>query len=54
MISYRVNRHLNLQLNGYNLADTYYIANSYFSAPVENHAQPGAGRTVLLTASLSY
>jgi catecholate siderophore receptor len=54
MISYRVNKHLKLQLNGYNLADTYYFANSYFSSPAENHAQPGAGRTVLLTASLSY
>jgi catecholate siderophore receptor len=54
MVSYRVNRHLTLQLNGYNLADKFYFANSYFSSPVENHTIPGAGRTVLLTASLAY
>jgi catecholate siderophore receptor len=54
MVSYKVNSHLTLQLNGYNLTDKYYFANSYFSSPLENHAVPGAGRTVLLTASLAY
>jgi catecholate siderophore receptor len=54
MVMYKVNSHLTLQLNGYNLTDKYYFANSYFSSPSENHTIPGAGRTVLLTASLAY
>lgn len=54
MVSYKVNPHLSLQLNAYNLADTYYFANSYFSSPLENHVTPGEGRKVLLTASISY
>ncbi|WP_293385049.1 TonB-dependent siderophore receptor [Phenylobacterium sp.] len=54
MVKYRVNSHLTLQLNGTNLTDKYYFANSYFSSPEENHVLPGPGRTVLLTASISY
>ncbi|HEY1753622.1 MAG TPA: TonB-dependent siderophore receptor [Caulobacteraceae bacterium] len=54
MVSYRLTPHLSLQLNGYNLTDKYYFANSYFSSPEENHVVPGAGRTVLLTASFAY
>jgi catecholate siderophore receptor len=51
---YNLNSHLALQLNGYNLANKYYYANSYFSSPVENHVVPGAGRTALLTVSFAY
>lgn len=54
MVSYRINSHVALQVNGYNLANRYYYANSYFSAPVENHVIPGAGRTGLLTVSFAY
>jgi catecholate siderophore receptor len=54
MASYRLNSHLSVQLNGYNLANRYYYANSYFSSPVENHVIPGAGRTGLLTLSFAY
>jgi catecholate siderophore receptor len=54
MASYRLNPHLSVQLNGYNLANRYYYANSYFSSPVENHVVPGAGRTGLLTVSFAY
>jgi catecholate siderophore receptor len=54
MASYRLNSHLSVQLNGYNLANRYYFANSYFSSPVENHVIPGAGRTGLLTVSFAY
>jgi outer membrane receptor for monomeric catechols len=46
MASYRVNSHVAIQLNGYNLANRYYFANSYFTAPVENHVAPGAPETV--------
>ena len=50
MVSYRVNRHLTLQVNAYNLTDELYFTNSYFSLPEENHVVPGPGRTVLFTA----
>ncbi len=54
MVSYALNPHLAVQLNGYNLGNRYYYANSYFSSPVENHVVPGAGRTGLLTVSFAY
>jgi catecholate siderophore receptor len=54
MLSYRINSKVAVQLNGYNLANKYYFANSYFSSPVENHVVPGAGRTALLTVSFAY
>jgi catecholate siderophore receptor len=54
MASYALNKHFAVQLNGYNLANRYYFANSYFSSPVENHVIPGAGRTGLLTISFAY
>ena len=50
MLSYRVNRHLTLQVNALNLTDALYFTNSYFSSPAENHVIPGPGRTVLFTA----
>ncbi len=49
MVSYRINPTFKLQLNGLNLTDEYYYANSYFTRPGENHAIPGPGRTILLT-----
>jgi catecholate siderophore receptor len=52
MASYRVNDHLSLQLNGYNLFDKYYFTNSYFTSAVENHVLPGAGRTFALSANV--
>jgi catecholate siderophore receptor len=51
MFSYRLNRHLTLQVNAYNLTNELYFTNSYFSSPTENHVVPGPGRTVLFTAS---
>lgn len=53
MLSYPVNDNFKLQLNAYNLANTFYYATSYFTRPGENHTQPGAGRTIMLTAGLS-
>jgi catecholate siderophore receptor len=53
MIGYQLNDQVALQLNGYNLADKYYFANSYFTRPGENHVIPGAGRTFLLTTNVS-
>ncbi|HMI76002.1 MAG TPA: TonB-dependent siderophore receptor [Steroidobacteraceae bacterium] len=54
MARYSLNSHMAVQINGYNLANRYYYANSYFSSPVENHVVPGAGRTALLTVSFAY
>jgi catecholate siderophore receptor len=54
MLGYRINSVFSVQLNGYNLTNKYYFANSYFSSPVENHVGPGAGRTALLTVSFAY
>ncbi|HXC57125.1 MAG TPA: TonB-dependent siderophore receptor [Rhizomicrobium sp.] len=53
MIGYQINDTFGLQLNGYNLTDTYYFVNSYFTKPGENHTVPGPGRTFLLTATAS-
>ena len=52
MIGYQVNDNLTFQLNGYNLADKFYYAYSYFTKPGENHVVPGPGRTFLLTAAV--
>ena len=54
MASYRVDRRLTLQLNGYNLTNKFYYGQAYYSSPVENHVVPGAGRTGLLTVSFAY
>lgn len=45
MASYQLTDTFGLQLNAYNLFDTKYFTNSYFSSTVENHVIPGAGRT---------
>lgn len=54
MVGYQFTDTFGLQLNGYNLTDEYYFSNSYFTRPGENHTVPGAGRTFLLTANLSF
>jgi catecholate siderophore receptor len=54
MVSYRINRRLTLQLNGYNLANRVYYTNSYDTSPTENHVLPGAGRTITLTLLARY
>ena len=54
MLSYRVNSHLDFQLNLSNVADKLYFSSLYYTEVDENHAVPGAGRTLLLTARVSY
>ena len=49
MASFRLNRHVTLQINALNLTDELYFASSYYSSATENHAVPGPGRTVLFT-----
>jgi catecholate siderophore receptor len=50
MLSWKVTPKLELQLNGINLFNTLYYDGIYFTSATENHAIPGAGRTVKLTA----
>ncbi len=50
MSSYAFTDNVTLQLNGYNLFDKKYYANSYFSSVIENHVLPGAGRTLTISA----
>jgi catecholate siderophore receptor len=54
MASYRVNPNLVLQLNANNLFDKLYYDGIYYTSPGENHAIPGPGRTVKLTARASF
>jgi catecholate siderophore receptor len=49
MVNYKVNDHLSLRLNGYNLLDERYL-----DRVGGGHSIPGAGRSVALTASLSF
>jgi catecholate siderophore receptor len=54
MASYRVNEHMNLQLNVNNLTNKLYYSSLYYADTDENHAVPGPGRTAMLTASIRY
>jgi catecholate siderophore receptor len=49
MVSYRANERLSLQLNGFNLFNKLYYDGLYYTSAAENHAIPGAGRSVALT-----
>jgi len=54
MVAYRVNQHLDLQANLNNVGDKLYFNSLYYTAVDENHAVPGPGRTLLLTARLRF
>jgi len=49
MVSYQANERLSLQLNGFNLFNKLYYDGLYYTSAAENHAIPGAGRSVALT-----
>ncbi len=49
MVSYQANGRLSLQLNGFNLLNKLYYDGLYYTSAAENHAIPGAGRSVALT-----
>jgi catecholate siderophore receptor len=53
MASYKLNKSLFLQLNGFNLANKLYYDGSYYTSAAENHIIPGAGRSVRLTIRLT-
>jgi catecholate siderophore receptor len=54
MASYRVNAHLELQLNLDNITNALYYNGVYYTATDENHAVPGPGRTLILTVKVRY
>lgn len=54
MVSRRLSSHVELQLNGFNLANVRYFTNAYYTSAVENHVIPGPGRTLALTAAVRY
>jgi catecholate siderophore receptor len=54
MASYHVNQHLDLQVNVNNIADKLYYNGIYYTGDDENHAVPGAGRTLLVTAKIKF
>ncbi len=49
MVSYEASPRLKVQLNGYNLFNKLYYDGLYYTSAAENHAIPGAGRSVALT-----
>ncbi len=49
MVSYHASQRLSLQLNGFNLFNKLYYDGLYYTSAAENHAIPGAGRSVALT-----
>lgn len=54
MTSYRINPRLKVQLNAINLFNKYYFDNVYYTSASENHAIPGAGRTVKLAVQADF
>ncbi len=49
LVSYQASPRLKVQLNGYNLFNRLYYDGLYYTSAAENHAVPGAGRSVALT-----
>jgi catecholate siderophore receptor len=54
MAQVRLSARVDVRLNAYNLTDTRYFSGVYYADATENHAVPGAGRTVNLTATVRY
>ncbi|MGH8144259.1 MAG: TonB-dependent receptor [Steroidobacteraceae bacterium] len=54
MASYIVTPNLKLQLNGFNLFNRIYYDALYYTSASENHAIPSPGRSVSLTARMSF
>jgi catecholate siderophore receptor len=54
MVSYSVNQHFEVQLNLNNVADKLYYNSVYYTGVDENHAVPGPGRTLLVTAKVHF
>jgi catecholate siderophore receptor len=53
MASFHLSARITVQLNGYNLFNRVYYDGLYYTSAAENHAIPGAGRSVALTVRWS-
>ena len=49
MVSYHASPRLSVRLNGFNLFNKLYYGGVYYTSASENHAIPGAGRSVAVT-----
>ena len=54
MTAYRISERLTLQLNAINLSTSSTTTRVYYTSAAENHAIPGPGRTVKLTAQVAF
>jgi catecholate siderophore receptor len=54
MVAYRLSDQVNVQLNALNLLDRVTYDAAYYSSTAENHVIPGIGRTVKLTARVTF
>jgi catecholate siderophore receptor len=54
MVSCRVNQHFDIQANLNNITNRLYFNGIYYTEPDENHAVPGPGRTLLVTARVHF
>ncbi len=54
MASVAILRNLTLQLNGFNLFNRLYYDGLYYTSASENHAIPGPGRSVALSARMAF
>jgi catecholate siderophore receptor len=54
MMAYRINPHLEVQVNAINLFDKLYYDSVYYTSSSENHVIPGPGRTVRVTLRASF
>jgi len=52
MVSYKVSQNFELQLNGLNLFNRFYLDAPYYTSASENHAIPGAGRSGMLSVRM--
>ena len=54
MTSWQFDKHLTLQVNLNNISNKLYYGGIYYSSPVENHAVPGPGRTLIASIDLHF
>jgi outer membrane receptor for monomeric catechols len=54
MLAHALSRNLRLQLNGLNLLNKLYYDGLYYTSVSENHAIPGAGRTLMLSIRMGF
>jgi catecholate siderophore receptor len=54
MASWKINSHLQLQANIFNVFNRFYLDSPYYTSAAENHVIPGPGRSAALTARITF